>query len=95
MPFYVYILANKPYGTIYIGYSNNIARRVYEHKLGVIPGFTKTYGVKMLVHYETYDDVELVLQRERNLKRWKRDWKIELINKHNPNWADLYENLQR
>ena len=94
MAYYVYILASKPYGTLYIGFSSELARRVYEHKQEAIPGFTKTYGIKTLVHYETYDDINLALQRERNLKRWKRDWKIDLINQNNPNWDDPYDTLQ-
>ena len=89
--YYVYILASKKNGTLYIGVTNNIERRSYEHKLEIIEGFTKKYGVKMLVHFEEYQDVKLALQREKNLKHWVRAWKIELIESKNPLWADLTE----
>jgi putative endonuclease len=88
--YYVYILASKKNGTLYIGVTNNLMRRIYEHKQGLIPGFTKTYAVKLLVYFEETSDIASALQREKQLKRWKRAWKIELIGKNNPQWHDLY-----
>jgi putative endonuclease len=89
--FYVYIMANKRNGTIYIGVTNSLARRVYEHANSLIPGFTSRYGLKMLVHYEVFDSVSLAIQRETNLKTWPRRWKLDLIEKTNPQWKDLAE----
>jgi putative endonuclease len=89
--FYIYIMANKRNGTIYIGVTNNLSRRVYEHANNLVPGFTSRYGVKMLVHYESFDSISLAIQRETNLKRWPRKWKLDLIEKTNPQWKDLAE----
>ena len=94
MPYCVYILASRRKGTLYIGVTNHLERRVYEHREGYYPGFTRKYGVGQLVHYETYDDIREAQQRERSLKRWLRAWKIALIERHNPTWRDLYEDLQ-
>lgn len=91
--FYVYILASKPQGTLYIGYTADLARRVYEHREGAIPGFIKKYDVKRLVYVEKFDDPRLAQQRERSLKKWPRDWKINLIERENPDWDDLYDGL--
>ena len=91
--YYVYILANKPNGTIYIGVTDDLIRRVTQHKQGLVPGFTKTYGVKMLVYYEQTELVLSAIAREKQLKRWKREWKIRLIESINPEWKDLYEDL--
>jgi len=88
--FYVYILASRKHGTIYVGVTNDLVRRVYEHKQKLVPGFTKDYGVDKLVYYEIFDDPESAIVREKRLKRWKRDWKISLIETSNPNWEDLY-----
>ena len=93
--FFVYILASTRMGTLYIGYTSDLARRVYEHREGAIPGFTKKYGVKRLVHYEIFDDPTTAQQRERSLKRWRRDRKINLIERGNPDWIDLHETLNR
>ena len=90
---YVYILASKPYGTLYIGVTNDIARRVYEHREGTASKFTKKYGVTRLVWFEEWQTVPDAIQRETSLNRWRRDWKIDLINKTNPEWRDLYEML--
>ncbi len=90
---HVYILASKRNGTLYIGVTNNLAARIYAHREGRGSQFTKKYGVKMLVWYETYDMVVDAIQRETSLKRWPRKWKLELIEKLNPNWDDLYEGL--
>ena len=90
---YVYILASRPFGTLYIGVTNNLARRVYDHRQGVASRFTKRYGVTTLVWFEQYQTVPEAIQRETSLKRWKRDWKIDLVNKTNSDWRDLYETL--
>lgn len=89
----VYILASRRNGTLYIGATGDLARRVYEHQQGAIAGFTRQYGVKMLVHYELFDDIAAALLRERQMKEWKRAWKIELIERHNPQWLDLCPSL--
>jgi putative endonuclease len=91
--FYVYILANRKHGAIYIGVTNDLIRRIYEHKEKLVPGFTKDYGVDKLVYYEIFDDPESAIAREKRLKRWRRNWKIELIERDNPNWDDLYSAL--
>lgn len=93
MAYYVYILASQTRGTLYIGVTNNVVRRVYEHKEGVVDGFTKEHGVKSLVYVETHDEVGRAIQREKSLKHWKRDWKIALIERDNPHWEDLYETI--
>jgi putative endonuclease len=91
--YYVYILANKRNGTLYIGVTNDLVRRVWEHREGLVEGFTKTYGVKRLVHYETFDDINAAIHRETRLKKWKRQWKIDLIQSRNIPWDDLYETV--
>lgn len=88
--YYVYILASKREGVLYIGVTGNLVKRVWEHKNNIQEGFTKRYFVHKLVYFETTSDVESAIQRETQLKRWKRDWKIQLIEKNNPNWEDLY-----
>ncbi|MCE7999694.1 MAG: GIY-YIG nuclease family protein [Rhodobiaceae bacterium] len=91
--YYVYMLTNKRNGTLYIGVTNNLVRRVHEHKKGLVDGFTKTHGVKRLVWFETHGSIESAIQREKNLKHWVRQWKIDLIEKDNPDWRDLYEEI--
>jgi putative endonuclease len=91
--YYVYILASGRHGTLYVGVTNDIARRIYEHRQGAAEGFTKKYEVHRLVHVETFDDRHLAIAREKRLKHWLRDWKIALIEKDNPNWDDLYERI--
>ena len=91
--FYVYILANQKLGTLYIGITSDLGRRVEEHLTGVLSGFTSRYDVKRLVHYEVYDDAENAILREKRLKEWKRAWKLRLIEKDNPDWIDLWETL--
>lgn len=91
--FYVYILASKSYGTLYTGVTTDLMRRVCEHKSKVIPGFTKRYGVDRLVWFEAHDDWEAAISREKRIKEWKRNWKIELIERDNPHWLDLYRDL--
>jgi putative endonuclease len=93
--FYVYILASKKRGTLYIGVTNDIARRVYEHRTGNADSFTRKYGVFRLVYFETFPTAVEAIQRETTLKRWKRQWKIELIETNNPEWFDLYKSLNR
>jgi putative endonuclease len=87
--YYVYILASKIRGTLYIGFTNDLQRRVYEHKMGIKKGFTQKYGVNKLMYFETFQNVEEAIDREKNLKKWKRDWKIRLIEIDNKKWLDL------
>jgi putative endonuclease len=91
--FHVYILASKRNGTLYVGVTSDLIRRIYEHKGNVIDGFTKEYGVHRLVHFEEYADSESAIQREKNLKHWVRRWKVELIENTNPTWRDLYDDI--
>ena len=90
---YVYIMASKRNGTLYIGVTSDLSRRVYEHREGLVEGFTEKYGCKLLVWYEEYPNIADAIQREKSLKRWFRKWKLELIEKLNPGWNDLYENF--
>ena len=89
--YYVYILASKRNGTLYIGVTNDLARRVWEHREGLAEGFTKDYGVKRLVYFEAFEDINAAIHREDRLKKWKRQWKIDLIQSRNLLWDDLYE----
>ncbi len=89
----VYILASKRNGTLYIGVTSDLVKRVWEHKNDLVDGFTKKYGVHQLMYFEMHEDMESAIQREKQLKKWNRDWKIDLIEKDNPEWADLYESL--
>lgn len=91
--YHVYIMASKKNGVLYIGVTNNLTRRSFEHQNGLIEGFSKKYFIKKLVYYESTPDVRSAITREKQIKKWKRDWKIELIEKENPNWNDLYSNL--
>ena len=93
MSFYVYILASRRNGTLYIGMTDDIARRVRMHREGMLPGFTKEYNVKILVWYEVHETRESAFTRERAMKKWNRVWKIELIQKMNPEWRDLYDDF--
>jgi putative endonuclease len=90
---WVYIVTNRPNGTLYIGVTSNLSPRIYEHRESLIAGFTKQYGLKRLVYYEHYEDIRHALQREKNLKHWSRAWKVHLILDFNPEWRDLYEDL--
>jgi putative endonuclease len=87
---YVYILSNKKHGTIYIGVTNNLVRRIHEHKEKIIKSFSQKYDLTKLVYYEVFDSIVDAIAREKNLKNWKREWKVELIEKMNPEWEDLY-----
>lgn len=89
--YFVYLLASKRNGTLYIGVTNNLARRVNEHKEKVVKGFTQRYDVSMLVYYEMHDDINEAIRREKQLKKWNRSWKLRLIEKYNPKWIDLYD----
>jgi len=91
--YYVYILTNKSNKVLYTGVTNNLSRRIYEHKNKLVPGFTVKYNVSKLVYHEAYDDIRDAIQREKNIKKWYRKWKVELINKFNPQWKDLYNEL--
>lgn len=91
--FYIYILASKKNGTLYIGMTNDIVRRVYEHKHNMVEGFTSKYHVHDLVYFEVTNVVNSAIAREKQLKNWHRQWKISLIEKENPEWVDLYQNL--
>jgi putative endonuclease len=91
--FYVYILTNKKNGTLYIGKANDLVRRTWEHKNEVVEGFTQKYKLKMLVYYEVLYDHEEALKREKKLKKWPREWKLNLINGMNPEWRDLYDDI--
>jgi putative endonuclease len=90
---WVYIMTNRANGILYVGVTNDLIRRVGKHRLGIVPGFTKKYGLKMLLYFERYDDIRLAIQRERNMKHWPRAWKVRLILKANADWRDLFEEL--
>ncbi len=91
--FYVYILCNKRNGTLYIGVTSELIKRIYEHKNNLVDGFTKKYNVHRLVLYEMHTTSETAINREKQIKKWKRKWKLELIEKNNSEWNDLYENF--
>jgi len=89
----VYILANKRNGTLYVGVTSDLPRRIWEHKIKAVDGFTKKYGVDKLVWYELHDTMMTAIEREKSIKKWKRYWKLKLIEEMNPEWRDLYEEL--
>jgi len=91
--YYVYILSNENNSTFYVGFTKNLIRRTYEHKEGMVPGFTYRYNVKKLLYYEQFTDVRDALEREYRLKKWHRSWKVRLINKFNPGWRNLWDEL--
>ena len=91
--YYVYILASKIYGTLYVGVTSDLVRRVWEHKSDLADGFTSRHGVKTLVYFEIHTDPLAAITREKRLKRWNRDWKVNLIPKHNPGWRDLFDDF--
>jgi putative endonuclease len=90
---YVYIMSNKRYGTIYVGVTNDIVRRAWEHREGVQAGFTRRYGLKVLVWYEEHGSIIDAIQREHNMKHWPRRWKTKLVDEMNPEWSDLFPTL--
>ena len=87
--YYLYILSNKYNGTLYIGVTNDLERRMFEHKNKLVDGFTKKYGLDRLIYFETYQYINDAIKREKNMKKWKRQWKINLIEEENPTWKDL------
>lgn len=91
--YFVYIMASKSQGATYIGMTSDLSRRAYEHRNGLIDGYTKRFNIKTLVHYEIYDEVMLAIAREKKLKKWRRAWKLALIEKYNPQWNVLYPSL--
>jgi putative endonuclease len=91
--FYVYLLASQKQGTLYLGVTKDLMRRVYQHKEKLLPGFTSRYDVRRLVWFEVYDDPVNAIEREKEIKKWRRDWKIALIEKNNPDWRDLYPEI--
>ena len=95
MHFWVYILANRRGGALYVGVTNDLVRRAFEHRERFVPGFTKRYGIKTLVYYEQHDTATAAIQREKNIKHWPREWKIDLILSMNPYWRDLYDEIAR
>jgi putative endonuclease len=90
---WVYIMTNRPNGTLYVGVTNDIVRRAYEHRTGTIPGFTRRYGLHCLVWFERHEDIRTAIQREKNIKEWPRAWKARLIGQTNPYGRDLYPDL--
>ena len=95
MPYYVYLLASRKSGTLYLGVTRNLIRRTYEHKTKATPGFASRYDVRRLVWFEVYDDPTNAITREKELKKWRRAWKIRLIEESNPEWRDLYQEIVR
>jgi len=91
--YFVYILASKKNGTLYIGVTNNLLKRVDQHKNDIVEGFTRKYKVHNLVYFETFGRIQDAITREKRMKKWKRAWKIKLIEESNPNWEDLFEKL--
>jgi putative endonuclease len=95
MAYFVYIMASQRHGTLYVGVTNNLIRRVYEHREKITPGFTSKYNVNRLVWFDQTDSIEAAIQHEKRLKHWQRAWKIEMIEKANPHWEDLYLSIIR
>jgi putative endonuclease len=91
--YFVYLLASRRNGTLYVGVTSDLTKRVWEHKHGLAEGFTKKYGVKSLVWFEQTDSIESAIVREKQIKKWRREWKVELIEKNNPQWKDLFEEI--
>jgi len=92
---YVYLMASRKDGTLYLGVTRDLIRRVYQHKNKTLKGFTSRYGVDRLVWFETYDDPTTAIEREKDVKKWRREWKVRLINESNPDWRDLYQEIAR
>lgn len=90
---YVYILASKPGGTLYIGVTSDLVKRTYEHRNEAVEGFSKKHGTKLLVYYEVHDEIAAAITREKQMKKWNRAWKIRLIEEMNPTWRDLYGDI--
>ncbi len=92
---FVYLLTNRPNGTLYVGVTSDLVRRVWEHREGVVEGFTRRYRLKSLVYFEHYDEIATAIQREQTMKHWPRAWKVRLIHAANPDWRDLYDEIVR
>jgi putative endonuclease len=90
---YVYLLASRRNGTLYIGVTSDLVRRIWQHRTEAVDGFSSRYGTKRLVHFEAYDDIETAIAREKALKKWRRQWKLALIERENPDWRDLYPEI--
>ena len=90
---FVYIMANRRNGTLYVGVTSDLPRRAYQHREGLVDGFTKDYGLKLLVYFDQFDDIRTAIQREKAIKHWPRAWKVRLIHGFNPDWRDLYASL--
>ena len=95
MPYWVYIMASGRNGTLYVGVTNNLARRVHEHRQGTVDSFTDRYNVKTLAYAEPHDDIRDAIAQEKRMKRWPRSWKLDLIERDNPDWRDLFDDLNR
>ncbi|MGD9650516.1 MAG: GIY-YIG nuclease family protein [Dongiaceae bacterium] len=93
MSAYIYIITNQKNGTLYIGMTNDLVRRTYEHQEGLVKGFSKKYGLNKLVYFEAIDSIDAAIKREKQLKKWERAWKIKLIESVNPHWQDLYQTI--
>jgi putative endonuclease len=93
LPFYVYLLASQRNGTLYLGVTRDLIRRTYQHRTKATPGFTSRYGVQRLVWFETYDDPTTAISREKEIKKWRRAWKLQLIEESNPQWLDRYDEI--
>ena len=93
MAYYVYIMASQRNGTLYVGVTNDLVRRVYEHREGVADGFSRRHDVKTLVFFKVHESIESAIEREKRLKRWQRRWKLEVIERDNPTWRDLWEDI--
>ena len=91
--YHVYIICNKRNDTLYTGITSNLIKRIWQHKNGLVEGFSKRYSIKLLVYFEAHNDVEEAILREKRIKKWNRKWKLNLIEKNNPNWDDLYQSL--
>jgi putative endonuclease len=91
--FFVYILSSRRNGTLYVGVTSDLVKRIWQHKEGIVDGFTKKYNVKQLVYYEQHQNAESAIHREKRLKEWKRSWKLDLIERFNSNWLDLYDSI--
>lgn len=92
-PGYVYLLASRRNGTLYVGVTSDLVRRVWEHRTAATESFSARYGTKLLVHFEAFDDIETAIAREKAVKKWRRKWKLELIEKNNSDWRDLYPDI--
>jgi len=92
---FVYLLTNRPNGILYVGVTNDLVRRVFEHRSGFVEGFTKRYGLKRLVYFESFENIQSAIQREHNVKHWPRAWKVRQIVADNPHWDDLYDTIAK